>query len=301
MGYPQLKNTVSIRPHLARELSFEKLNQDEEYTLIDEWQKKANKHALMRLIESHQKLLQKIARGYSKYGIRMEDLISEGYVGIIQAANNFKPEHGFRFSTYITRCVKNFLQRFVMKLSSVVSIKPDNDNRKIFFQLKRVKNEVNENSAMSSSNDISDEDLKKIEKSLQVSKDKIKALNERIYSGDVSLNQKVTNDNESVEFQDFIKDPVDIEKEIIEKNETAKKSKLLKEALEILSPKEHKIFCARRLADEPKTLSELAYELGISAERVRQIEHDAFLKVTKHIKMLFYNDGRICHICFFIV
>lgn len=293
MSYPKLQNKSTLRGHLSRALSMDSLSQDEEYLLIKEWQNNMDKTALSKLIQSHYKLLKKIARGYSKYGINMDDLISEGYLGCIQAANNFNLEHGFRFSTYLTRSIKNFLQRFVMKMSSIVSIKPDNDNRKLFFQIKRVKREIFGNHEIEKIDTLSNEELEKFEKALNVSKEKIKSLSNKLFSSDVSMNARVSNDEGSIEYQDLFKDESNIEKDIIEKEDFNKKSTLLKEALHSLTPKEHRIFVERRLCDEPKTLSELGEILGITKERVRQIEHNAFLKISKHIKLCFYkSDGK---------
>jgi len=291
MSYPNLQKKSTLRGHLSRALAMDALSQDEEYSLIEEWQKNMNKAALSRLIQSHYKLLKKIARGYSKYGVTMDDLMAEGYLGCIQAANNFKLEHGFRFSTYLTRSIKNFLQKWVMKTSSIVSVKPDNDNRKLFFQLKRVKNEILGNQDIDTLENLSDEELGKFETALDVSKEKIKSLSQKLFSADVSLNAKINNDEDSIEYQDLIKDKTNVETDIIEKEDFRKKSALLQKALHTLTPKEHRIFAERRLNDEPKTLAELGEIFGMSSERIRQIEHKAFLKISKHLKLCFYKSG----------
>lgn len=289
-----LRNSATLKKSIAEKLDSNFLNKDEEYTLIKEWQKNKDQSALKSLITAHNRLIKKIAKGYSGYGIPMDDLISEGYVGLIQAANSFSIESGFRFSTYLTKCIKTFLQRYAMKLASIISVKPNNENKKLFFQLKRIKNEQG-----ILSEDLAEREIDEISKKLNVSKENIKIINNHISLKNFSLNHKVNDDSSFVEYQDMIKDDKNFEDDILNSEEFKVRKKMLLESLKILNSKEFNVLRKRRLSENPKTLQEIADDIGCSKERIRQIEKSAFLKLQKHIKLIIAsNDSSIyCVIC----
>lgn len=257
------------------------LSKDDEYVLIKAWKDKKDKSALDRLVFAHLKLVRKIANGYRGYGIPLEDVISEGYLGVMQAVNSFKLEKGFRFSTYLTYCVRSALQKFVLQLSSIVSVTPSNDNKKIFFGgINKVKKLL----GIQNLRQTSYEDEKNIADTLNISVSTVKNIIPRYNRSEFSLNRSVDNDNTNIEFQDWVVDDTQkTEKDILREKDLLKAKKVLCKALRTLNKRELDIISQRRLSDDFVTFKEISKKMGISAERVRQIEAIAMKKLKNEI------------------
>lgn len=257
------------------------LSKDDEYVLIKAWKENKDKDSLDKLVFAHLKLVRKIANGYRGYGIPIEDVISEGYLGVMQAVNSFKLEKGFRFSTYLTYCLRSALQKFVLRLSSIVSVTPSNDNKKIFFGgIRKVKKLLD----IKDLRETSDEDEKNIADTLNVPISTVKNIIPRYTRSEFSLNRPVGNDNKNIEFQDWIiDDRQKTEKDILIEKDLSKAKKILHKALQTLNKRELEIISQRRLSDDFISFKEIAKKIGISAERVRQIEMNAMKKLKNEI------------------
>lgn len=281
------KDKNTLKAHMISKINNALLKKDEEYQLINDWKNTKNKQSLRKLLASHYLLLKKIAKGYSGYGIAMEDLIAEGYLGAVQAANAFSIEKGFRFSTYLVHCVKRFLQTYVMKLSSILSLSRSNSIKKLFFQLNRVKKEHG-----IKGQNLSVEDEKKISKELDVSIKDVRAMHNYIMSKQVSLQSPVNNNDSESELviEDTIKDDKNFENDILEQEKLNIQKGIFFKSLNALSKKEYEVFYSRRLTDPPRKLADIAKDLSVSSERVRQIEKLAFDKIKKHINFLLNSE-----------
>lgn len=284
------KDRSTLKQHISDKIDNALLKKDEEYQLISDWKNTKNKQSLRKLIASHYLLLKKIAKGYSGYGVAMEDLIAEGYLGAVQAANAFSIEKGFRFSTYLVHCVKRFLQIYVMKLGSILSLSKSNSTKKLFFQLNRVKKEQG-----ISDNNLSKDDEKKISKELDVSVKDVRAMHNYIISKHVSLQAPVDNgtgENSGAVLEDSIKDDKNFENDILEQEKRSIQKDIFLKSLNTLNKREYDVFHARRLVDPPRKLNDIAKDLSISSERVRQIEKSAFDKIRKHINVLLNTEHK---------
>lgn len=282
-----LSDRSTLKSHISSRIDNALLKREEEYQLISDWKNTKNKQSLHKLITSHYLLLKKIAKGYSGYGICMEDLIAEGYLGAVQAANAFSIDKGFRFSTYLIHCVKRFLQNYVMKLGSILSISKSNSTKKLFFQLKRVKKEQgikNQN--------LSCEDEQKISKELDVSVKDVRAMHGYIMNKYVSLQEPIDDGDSGTVIEDTISDNKNLENDILEREKRNIQKDIFLKSLNSLNKKEYEIFHARRLIDPPKKLNDIAKELAVSSERVRQIEKSAFDKIRKHINFLLNSEHK---------
>lgn len=283
------KDKSTLKTHMVSKINNALLKKDEEYQLINDWKNTKNKQSLRKLLASHYLLLKKIAKGYSGYGIAMEDLIAEGYLGAVQAANAFSIEKGFRFSTYLMHCVKRFLQTYVMKLSSILSLSKTNSTKKLFFQLNRVKKEQG-----IKDQNLSLEDEQKISKELDVSIKDVRAMHNYIMSKQVSLQSPVDNNDSGsgVVIEDTIKDDKNFENDIMEQEKRNVQKDIFLKSLNSLNKKEYEVFHSRRLTDPPRKLADIAKDLSVSSERVRQIEKLAFDKIKKHINFLLSSEHK---------
>lgn len=259
----------------------EHLDKDKEFELIERWKNHKDKKALEQLIGAHSHFVQKIAKGYRGYGLPVEDMISEGYIGIMQAIASFQPERGFRFSTYAWHCIKTCMQNFILKAKSIVGIKPNNDNKKVFFG---GINRATKKLGIQDAGNISPNEINKISKDLEVSDQVVSNIIQRYTKSDFSLNNSVNDDSDKVEFQDWIIDETQqTEAELLMQQDVLTVKKFINDALGTLSRKELQVIKRRRLSDEEISLRDLGKELGISAERVRQLEHSAIDKLKKAI------------------
>jgi RNA polymerase sigma-32 factor len=259
---------------------FPMLEPQEEYMLAKSWREHGDRDAAHRLVTSHLRLVAKIAMGYRGYGLPISEVISEGNVGLMQAVKRFEPDKGFRLATYAMWWIKAAIQEYILRSWSLVKMGTTANQKKLFFNLRKAKSRI---SALEEG-DLRPDQVKLIAKRLGVTEQDVVDMNRRL-GGDVSLNSPIREEGDSGEWQDWlVDDSISQETRLAESEEADNRRKALGEALTVLNERERRIFEARRLADEPITLEELADEFGVSRERVRQIEVRAFEKVQKAVK-----------------
>jgi RNA polymerase sigma-32 factor len=260
---------------------FPMLEADEESVLAKRWREHGDADAAHKLVTSHLRLAAKIAVGYRGYGLPISEVISEGNVGLMQAAKRFDPQKGFRFATYAIWWIKAAIQEYILRSWSLVKMGTTANQKKLFFNLRKAKSKI---SALEEG-DLRPDQVKLIAKRLGVTEQDVVDMNRRL-SGDVSLNAPIRDDGDSGEWQDWLVDEIsDQETRLVEDEESDNRRKALGEALSVLGQRERRIFEARQLADDPMTLEDLAVEFGISRERVRQIEVRAFQKVQRTVQI----------------
>jgi RNA polymerase sigma-32 factor len=259
---------------------FPMLEPQEEYMLAKRWREHGDRIAAHKLVTSHLRLVAKIAMGYRGYGLPIAEVISEGNVGLMQAVKRFEPEKGFRLATYAMWWIKAAIQEYILRSWSLVKMGTTANQKKLFFNLRKAKSRI---SALDEG-DMRPDQVKLIAKRLGVTEQDVIDMNRRL-SGDASLNAPIREDGDSGEWQDWLIDERDSqETTLVASEEMDNRRAALSDALEVLNDRERRIFAARRLADEPVTLEDLAVEFGVSRERVRQIEVRAFEKVQKAVK-----------------
>ena len=263
--------------YLAQIKKFPMLDAEEEYMLAKNWKERGNLKAAHKLVASHLRLVAKIAMGYRGYGLPVNELISEGNIGLMQAVKKFDPDKGFRLATYAMWWIKAAIQEYVLKSWSLVKMGTTTAQKKLFFNLKKLKNQI----APNQEGDLRDEHVDEISKRLDVDSHEVVNMNRRLMGHEKSLNDPIKA-GETDEWQDFlVDDHLDQELIVSQKQEFDDKKELLYEAMQILNDREKEILQARRLSDEPKTLEELSQKYKISRERIRQIETKAFEKLQK--------------------
>ena len=266
--------------YLSEIRKFPMLAKDEEFMLAKAWKEHQDPEAAHRLVTSHLRLVAKIAMGYRGYGLPISEVISEGNVGLTQAVKRFEPDKGFRLATYAMWWIKAAIQEYILRSWSLVKMGTTANQKKLFFNLRKAKSKI---SALEEG-DLRPDQVKLIAKRLGVTEQDVVDMNRRL-GGDVSLNAPIRDDGDSGEWQDWLVDEVsDQETRLAEDEESDNRKKALGEALSVLNERERRIFEARRLADDPVTLEDLAAEFGVSRERVRQIEVRAFEKVQRAVK-----------------
>jgi RNA polymerase sigma-32 factor len=259
---------------------FPMLEPQEEYMLAKRWREHGDREAAHKLVTSHLRLVAKIAMGYRGYGLPISEVISEGNVGLMQAVKRFEPEKGFRLATYAMWWIKASIQEYILRSWSLVKMGTTANQKKLFFNLRKAKSKI---SALNEG-DLRPDQVQIIAKRLGVTEQDVVEMNRRL-GGDASLNAPIRDDGESGEWQDWLADESEDQETIMaEQEQLDNRRKALSSALDVLNDRERRIFEARRLADEPVTLEELAEEFGVSRERVRQIEVRAFEKVQKAVK-----------------
>ena len=257
------------------------LKAEEESVLARRWREQGDADAAHKLVTSHLRLVVKIAVGYRGYRLPISELISEGNVGLMQAAKRFDPEQGFRFATYAMWWIKAAIHEYILRSWSLVKMGTTANQKKLFFNLRKAKSKI----AALEEGDLHPDQVKLIAQRLGVTEQDVVEMNRRL-GGDVSLNAQMRDDADSDEWQDWlVDDGSNQESRLAESEQSEKRKKALREALSVLSGRERRIFEARQLADEPMTLQDLAAEFGISRERVRQIEVRAFQKVQKAVRV----------------
>ena len=256
---------------------FPMLEPHEEYVLAKSWREHGDHDAAHKLTTSHLRLVVKSAMAYRGYGLPISELISEGNVGLLQAVKRFEPDMGFRLSTYAVWWIKAAIQEYILRSWSLVKMGTTANQKKLFFNLRKAKSKI---SALEDG-DLLPDQVQIIATRLGVTEQNVIEMNRRL-GGDVSLNASIREGEDSDEWQDRLADESSSqESRLMESEEFENRRKALGEALTTLNERERHIFEARRLADEPITLEELADEFGISRERVRQIEARAFEKVQR--------------------
>jgi len=259
---------------------FPMLEPQDEYLFAKRWREHGDREAAHRLVTSHLRLVAKIAVGYRGYGLPIPEVISEGNVGLIQAVKRFEPEKGFRLATYAIWWIKAAIQEYILRSWSLVKLGTTANQKKLFFNLRKAKSKI---SALEEG-DLRRDQVKVIARRLGVTEQDVVAMNRRL-GGDVSLNIPIRWEGDSGEWQDWLVDEIsDQETRLAESEEADNRRKALDEALCVLNGRERRIFEARRLADDPIILDDLASEFAVSRERVRQIEVRAFEKVQKAVK-----------------
>jgi RNA polymerase sigma-32 factor len=259
---------------------FPLLESGEEYVLAKRWREHGDGNAAHKLVTSHLRLVVKIAMGYRGYGLPVSEIISDGNIGLMQAAKRFDPEKGFRFATYAMWWIKAAIQEYILRSWSLVKIGTTANQKKLFFNLRKMKSRI---SALEEG-DLHPDHVQLIASRLGVTEQDVIEMNRRL-GGDVSLNAPIREEGDSSEWQDWLVDEVsDQETRLADGEESDNRREALGEALSVLNNRERRIFEARRLADEPITLEQLAAEFNISRERVRQIEGHAFQKVQRVVR-----------------
>ncbi len=280
------KKTISNLPtpsvgglslYLAQIKKFPMLDAEEEYMLAKNWRENGNLQSAHKLVTSHLRLVAKIAMGYRGYGLPVNELISEGNIGLMQAVKKFDPEKGFRLATYAMWWIKASIQEYVLKSWSLVKMGTTTAQKKLFFNLKKLKNQI----APGQEGDLKDEHVDEISKRLDVDSEEVVNMNRRMMGQEKSLNDPIKA-GETDEWQDWlIDDSLDQELIVSQKQEYDDKKELLNDAMKILNDREKEIIRARRLSENPETLEELSKKYKISRERIRQIETKAFEKLQK--------------------
>jgi len=275
---PALSNEGGLSAYLEQIKKFPMLAAEEEYMLAKNWKTTGNVKAAEKLVTSHLRLVAKIAMGYKGYGLPVNEMISEGNVGLMQAVKKFEPEKGFRLATYAMWWIKASIQEYILRSWSLVKIGTTTAQKKLFFNLKKIKNQI----APQAEGDLRDEHVSEISNKLDVSKEEVISMNRRLSGKEFSLNAQVGEDGD--EWQDWIIDKgMDQELKFAHKEEMGQRKDLLKDSIKILNDREKEILYARRINDEPTTLENLSKKYKISRERIRQIENKAFEKVQKHM------------------
>ena len=263
--------------YLAQIKKFPMLDAEEEYMLAKNWKEHGNLQSAHKLVTSHLRLVAKIAMGYRGYGLPVNELISEGNIGLMQAVKKFDPDKGFRLATYAMWWIKASIQEYVLRSWSLVKMGTTTAQKKLFFNLKKLKNQI----APGQEGDLKDAQVDEISKRLDVDSEEVVNMNRRMMGQEKSLNDPIKS-GETDEWQDWlVDDSLDQELLISQKQEYDDKKELLKDAMRILNEREKEIIVARRLSENPKTLDELSKKYNISRERIRQIETKAFEKLQK--------------------
>jgi RNA polymerase sigma-32 factor len=277
---PILTAESGLTRYLEEIRRFPMLEPQQEYMLAKRWREHGDRDAAHKLVTSHLRLVAKIAMGYRGYGLPIAEVISEGNVGLMQAVKRFEPEKGFRLATYAMWWIKAAIQEYILRSWSLVKMGTTANQKKLFFNLRKAKSKI---SALDEG-DMRPDQVKLIAQRLGVTEQDVVDMNRRL-GGDASLNAPIREEGDAGEWQDWLVDDTPTQERILAENEEAdNRHAALVQALDVLNDRERRIFEARRLAEDPITLEELAAEFGVSRERVRQIEVRAFEKVQKAVK-----------------
>ena len=275
---PALSNEGGLSAYLDQIKKFPMLEAEEEYMLAKNWRNNGNVKSAEKLVTSHLRLVAKIAMGYKGYGLPVNEMISEGNVGLMQAVKKFEPEKGFRLATYAMWWIRASIQEYILRSWSLVKIGTTTAQKKLFFNLKKIKNQI----APQSEGDLRPEHVSEISNKLDVSKDEVISMNRRLSGKELSLNTHVGEDGD--EWQDWLVDKeLDHDLKYAHQEEMEQRKGLLKESIKVLNDREREILHSRRLSDNPTTLEDLSKKYKISRERIRQIENKAFEKLQKHM------------------
>jgi len=277
---PVLNSETNLARYLQEIRKFPMLEPDQEYMLAKAWREHQDLKAAETLVQSHLRLVAKIAMGYRGYGLPVSELISEGNVGMMQAVKRFDPDKGFRLATYAMWWIRAAIQEYILHSWSLVKIGTTAAQKKLFFNLRRLKGQMQ----AIEEGDLSPEHVTAIAKKLDVPEVDVVNMNRRLSSPDHSLNAPLRADSEG-EWQDWLVDEQETQEiRLAEAQELGKRKALLQEAMKGLNERERHILIERRLRDDPTTLEDLSQQYGISRERVRQIEVRAFEKLQKAIR-----------------
>ena len=279
---PVITSENDIYPYLKKINQFPMLTSEEEKKLAIDWLKNGNTKAAQKLVTSHLRLVAKIAMGYRGYGLPLFDLISEGNLGLIQAIRKFDPDKGFRLATYAIWWIRASIQEYVLHSWSLVKIGTTAAQKKLFFNLRRLRNQLKKYEEGYLTND----QIKSISQDLGVTEEEVKQMEGRVFNQDFSLNTPLNDENDSEWIDQVEDDNIDVVTRVEERDELDKRKALYNQAVKKLEPRELEILTARRLDEEPKTLEDLSQKYSISRERVRQIENKAIKKLQEEIKLI---------------
>tara|TARA_B100000745_G_scaffold213996_1_gene142047 strand:- start:49 stop:948 length:900 start_codon:yes stop_codon:yes gene_type:complete len=276
-GLPSAQLEGGLSKYLAQIKKFPMLSAEEEYMLAKSWQNRGDLKSAQKLVTSHLRLVAKMAMGYRGYGLPVSELVSEGNIGLMKAVKKFDPEKGFRLATYAMWWIKASMQEYILRSWSLVKMGTTTAQKKLFFNLKKLKNQL----STSTSGDLKPEHVDEISKKLNVKKEEVVSMNRRLYGKEKSLNAPIKNEDGS-EWQDWIVDNnLDQELKFSQEQEFNQRKKLMNDSIDILNPREKEILVARKLSENVSTLEELSKKHKVSRERIRQIETKAFEKLQK--------------------
>jgi RNA polymerase sigma-32 factor len=274
---PNISLDGSLSNYLTQIKKFPMLSSEEEYMLAKNWKERGDLKSAQKLVTSHLRLVAKIAMGYKGYGLPVSELVSEGSIGLMQAVKKFDPERGFRLATYAMWWIRASMQEYILRSWSLVKMGTTTAQKKLFFNLKKVKNQL----SASYYGDLIPEHVSEISKRLNVKKEEVINMNRRMFGKEKSLNDPIK-DGEGAEWQDWIVDTnLDQEIKFSQKQEFNEKKKLMDESMSVLNLREREILIARKLSEDIATLEDLSKKYKISRERIRQIETKAFEKLQK--------------------
>ena len=276
---PALASEGGLSQYLTEIRRFPMLAPSEEFMLAKRWADQGDREAAHKLVTSHLRLVAKIAMGYRGYGLPISEVVSEGNVGLMQAVKRFDPDKGFRLATYAMWWIKAAIQEYILRSWSLVKMGTTANQKKLFFNLRKAKGQI---SALDEG-DLRPDQVATIATRLGVTEQDVVDMNRRL-GGDVSLNAPLREEGEG-EWQDWlVDDSASQETVLASEQEGRNRLAALRDALDVLNPRERRIFEARRLSDDPITLEDLSGEFGVSRERVRQIEVRAFEKIQDAVK-----------------
>jgi RNA polymerase sigma-32 factor len=277
MKLPILSSEGNLSIYLQEIKKFPILTAEEEYMLAKKYKEHGDTEAAHKLVTSHLRLVAKIAMGYRGYGLPVNELISEGNIGLMQAVKKFDPEKGFRLATYAMWWIKAAIQEYVLRSWSLVKMGTTSAQKKLFFNLKKIKKQI----APYEEGDLKKEQVQEISDRLGVKSEEVVNMNRRMMGQEKSLNEPIKS-GEKGEWQDWIaSEDLDQELFVSQKQELEEKKSLLHQSIKILNDREREIIEDRKLSSDPKTLEELSKKYKISRERIRQIETRAFEKLQK--------------------
>ena len=275
---PSIALEGSLSNYLTQIKKFPILSAEEEYMLAKNWRDRGHLKSAHKLVTSHLRLVAKIAMGYRGYGLPISEMVSEGNIGLMKAVKKFEPDKGFRLATYAMWWIKASIQEYVLRSWSLVKMGTTTAQKKLFFNLKKIKNQLSSNSM----GDLNDDHVEEISKRLNVKKDEVVSMNRRLMGKEKSLNDPIKADEDSGEWQDWVvDDKLDQELKFSQSQELNQRKKLMNDSMNILNPREKEILTARRLSEDIPTLEDLSKKYKISRERIRQIETKAFEKLQK--------------------
>ena len=279
VNLPSISVDGGLSNYLTEIKKFPILDPKEEYMLAKRWKKRGDLKSAQKLITSHLRLVAKIAMGYRGYGLPVNEMISEGNIGLMQAVKKFEPEKGFKLATYAMWWIKASIQEYILRSWSLVKIGTTSAQKKLFFNLKKIKNQL----SINNTNDLKIEQVEEISKRLKVKKEEVISMNRRLSGKEKSLNDPIKDGN-GTQWQDWLVDnKIDHALALSEKQELEQRKNLMNQAMNVLNAREKEILTDRRLKDDVATLEDLSKKYKISRERIRQIETKAFEKLQKAI------------------
>ncbi len=279
LNLPALPIDAGMSNYLAEIKKFPMLSPEEEYMLAKRWKKRGDLKSAQKLITSHLRLVAKIAMRYKGYGLPVNEIISEGNIGLMQAVKKFDPEKGFKLATYAMWWIKASIQEYILRSWSLVKMGTTSAQKKLFFNLKKIKNQL----SINSTGDLKNEHVEEISKRLKVKKEEVVSMNRRLLGKEKSLNDPIK-DEDGTEWQDWlVDDKMDHEIDLSKKQELDQRKNLMTEAMSVLNQREKEILTSRRLSENIATLDDLSKKHKVSRERIRQIEAKAFEKLQKAI------------------